>query len=274
MRIEIGARTDVGRVRENNEDSFRLVSELGLFVLSDGMGGQAYGEMASQIAVDTVVAHCREAQDVPELPFAGERCSEFSEKTNRLVTAVHLANRAVHEAAQSVADRRGMGATMLAAWIDRRRLSLAHVGDSRAYLLRSGQFEQLTQDHSLVAEQVRSGVLTPEQARQSEMQSVLTRALGAEEEVEVDASEQLLLDGDRLLLCSDGLTRMLPNEQIAGVLADSADPQRATDRLVELANEAGGADNVTVVVLHYAADSDGFLGWLRRAWREIRSSVS
>ncbi len=267
MRTEIGARSDIGRVRENNEDSFRLVPGVGLFVLSDGMGGQAHGEMASRIAVEMVVTHCREAQDNSSLPYPGEHHSKFSEKTNRLVTAVHLANRAVHEAAQAIPNHHGMGATLVAAWIDQRRLSVANVGDSRAYLLRSGQLEQLTEDHSLVAEQVRIGVLTPEQASQSEMQSVLTRALGAEEEVEVDSSEQLLLDGDRLLLCSDGLTRMVSNEQIARVILDSAGPQQAADRLVELANEAGGADNVTVVVLQFGAGSDGFFGRLRRVWR-------
>ena len=266
--MEIGARSDIGRVRENNEDSFRLVPELGLFVLSDGMGGQAHGEMASRIAVEMVVNHCREVQDNSSLP--GERHSAFSEKTNCLAVAVHLANRAVHEAAQAIPDHHGMGATLVAAWINQRRLSVANVGDSRAYLLRSGQLEQLTEDHSLVAEQVRIGVLTPEQASQSEMQSVLTRALGAEEEVEVDSSEQLLLDGDRLLLCSDGLTRMVSNEQIARVILDSAGPQQAADRLVELANEAGGADNVTVVVLQFGAGSDGFFGRLRRVWRGTR----
>jgi serine/threonine protein phosphatase PrpC len=263
VRLDIGARTDVGRVRENNEDSYRLVPELGLFVLSDGMGGEAHGEMASRISVETLVAHCREATQNPALALIGNAQPELSRRANRLASAVRTANRAVHLAAEEQAGRRGMGATVVAIWLEQQRLALVHVGDSRAYLLRAGQLEQLTQDHSLVAEQVRSGVLTEEQASQSEMQSVLTRALGADSEVEVDAAEHLLLEDDTLLMCSDGLTRMVSDETIAERLRASSSAQRAADRLVELANDAGGADNITAVVLRAGRGSDGLLAKLQ-----------
>ncbi len=264
MRIEIGARTDVGRVRKNNEDSYRVVPALNLFVVSDGMGGEAHGEVASAMAVETVAMHCFEAANNPSAPFFGESRPDLGEKTNRLASAVHLANRKIYESALSHPVQRGMGATILAAWLDGQRLSLAHVGDSRAYLLRGGALEQLTSDHSLVAEQVRRGLLTPQQADASEMQNVLIRALGTQEEVEVDADEHLLLDGDVLLLCSDGLTRMVTDPEVASTLLTHPDAQAAAERLVALSNDYGGEDNVTVVVLRAALGSDGLLARLRR----------
>ncbi len=153
-----------------------------------------------------------------------------------------------------------MGATIVAAWLNERRLSLAHVGDSRIYLLRAGSFDQITSDHSLVADLVRSGIMTPQQAEVSEQQSILTRALGTRAKVEVDADEQLLLEGDTLLLCSDGLTRMVTDPEIASTLETILDPQKAADRLVELANENGGQDNVTVIVVHFGAGSPRSMG--------------
>ena len=264
MSIEIGARTDVGRIRSNNEDSYRVVAPLNLFVLSDGMGGESHGEVASALAVEIVATHCREATNSVAAPFYGEPKPFLSEKTNRLASAVHLANRKIREAAEEEQARRGMGATILAAWIDGQRLSLVHVGDSRAYLLRAGVLEQLTSDHSLVAEQVRRGILTPQQADASEMQSVLIRALGTDPEVEIDADEHVLVDGDIFLLCSDGLTRMVTDPEIASTLLTHSNAQAAADRLVELANEYGGEDNVTVIVIQAHQEAKGLLSRLRR----------
>ena len=161
-----------------------------------------------------------------------------------------------------------MGATVTAAWIDGTRLSIAHVGDSRAYLLRSGTVQQLTSDHSLVAEQVRRGILTPAEAERSDMQSVLLRALGAHPEIEVDSEEHVLFANDVLLLCSDGLTRMITEPEIAGTLQAEPDPAKAAERLVQLANEQGGADNVTAVVVHIGGPSKGWFSWLRRGTRK------
>jgi protein phosphatase len=159
-----------------------------------------------------------------------------------------------------------MGATIVAAWIDGQKLSLAHVGDSRAYLLRAGSLDQLTADHSLVAEKVRIGILTPQEADASELQSVLTRAVGTNATVDVDSDEQVLLGGDSLLLCSDGLTRMVTDPEIASTILTSTSAQEAADRLVDLANENGGVDNISVIVLQILEKSGGMLERLK-VWK-------
>lgn len=264
MQIASGGVTNVGRVRSNNEDCFRILEANNLFVLSDGMGGEAHGEVASALAVETVVKHCLAPADKDATLIFGDLPQAWSEKTRRLVNAVHLANKNIYDSAQAHPEQHGMGATLTAAWIDERRLSLAHVGDSRAYLLRGGTLQQLTSDHSLVAEQVRRGILTLAEAERSEMQSVLLRALGAHPKIEVDAEEHMLFSRDILLLCSDGLTRMVTEPEIAGTLQAEPDPIRAANRLVELANEQGGADNVTVVVIRVGFESKGWFSWLRR----------
>ena len=257
LHIEIGARTDLGRVRKNNEDCYLIDSALQLFVLSDGMGGEAHGEVASNLAVQTVLTHCRQGENSRTTPIFGESRPDVSERTNRLASAIHLANRKVFDTAAANPEQRGMGATIVAAWIDAQRLSLAHVGDSRVYLLRAGSMDQLTADHSLVAEKVRVGILTPQEADASELQSVLTRAVGTNGSVQVDTDEQVLLVGDFLLLCSDGLTRMVTDPEIASTLLTSSTAQESADRLIDLANENGGVDNVTVVVLRVIEKSTG-----------------
>src|SRR5579863_5310186 len=238
--MDFGARSDVGRVRENNEDSFGLAPELNLFVLSDGMGGLESGERASRLAVETTITHCRDGAANPSLPVFGGKIEGVGETSSRLASAVRLANQEIYEAAQALGGKGSMGATIVAAWCLEDRVCLAHVGDSRAYLLRKGQFDQLTEDHSFVAEQVRRGILTPEQASRSKMQNVLTRALGVEQHVDVDVTEELLVEDDICLLCSDGLFRELSEAQIAAVLGESTGAQESADRLVELANQAGG----------------------------------
>jgi PPM family protein phosphatase len=257
LHIQTGARTDLGRVRKNNEDSYYMEPALQLYVLSDGMGGEAHGEVASQLAVQTVLTHCRQGENSRTTPIFGESSPDVSEKTNRLASAIHLANRKVFETAASNPEQQGMGATLVAAWIDGPRLSIAHVGDSRAYLLRAGSMDQLTADHSLVAEKVRVGILTPQEADASELQSVLTRAVGTNSSVEVDTDEQALLVGDVVLLCSDGLTRMVTDPEIASLLLTSTSAQESADRLVDLANDNGGVDSATVIVLRVVEKSAG-----------------
>ena len=264
VRIASGGVSDVGRVRTNNEDCYKIVERLNLFVLSDGMGGEVHGEIASAMAVETVVKHCLDAETNPTAQVIGAVQPYWSARTKHLATAVHLANRTIFKAAEKNPDHRGMGATLTAAWIDGAKLSIAHVGDSRAYLLRSGSLLQLTRDHSLVAEQVRRGILTPAEAEESTMQSVLLRALGAQAAIEVDAEEHTLFPRDVLLLCSDGLTRMVTEPEIAGTLQAETDPTRAAEKLVALANERGGPDNITVLTVRLEKDSKGWFSWLRR----------
>jgi len=169
--------SDVGRVRTNNEDSFRIVEAVNLFILSDGMGGEAHGEVASAMAVDVINKYCESENEDSGATMLDEAPANISSQTRRLKNAVTKANLQIFQSAQKNPEQRGMGATITALWLKDTLLSIAHVGDSRAYLLRNGNLQQLTNDHSLVAEQVRRGLITPQQAEESEMQSVLLRAL-------------------------------------------------------------------------------------------------
>jgi PPM family protein phosphatase len=251
FRLEIGSRTDVGRVRKNNEDACRTLSPLNLFIISDGMGGQSHGETASAIAADTITAQCSKtsASDEASPPSDDIQTRDYSEKTKRLASAVRLANRNIYRAALNDLQFRGMGATVVAAWVEGSSLSLVHVGDSRAYLFRGGVLQCLTADHTLVAEQVRRGLIAPEQAHLSKMQNVLIRALGIQEQVVLDAAEYSLLDQDVVLLCSDGLTRMVTDAELTKALLGADDAQTIADHLVSLANSHGGQDNVSVIVV-------------------------
>jgi serine/threonine protein phosphatase PrpC len=262
VRIVSGGQSDVGQQRGNNEDCFRIVQALNLFVVSDGMGGEAHGEIASAMAVETVVKTCT-GEQTESVATSADVQPTWSEQTKRLFTAAHLANKKIYESAEANPQQQGMGATLTGAWVNEEKLSVVHVGDSRVYLLRSGILQQLTSDHSLVAEQVRRGILTAAEAEHSELQSVLLRALGTHPEVEVDTEEHTLFPGDILLLCSDGLTRMVAEQKIAATLQSESEPGRAAEKLVALANENGGADNVTVVVVHMEPKEGGFLSWLR-----------
>jgi protein phosphatase len=235
------------------------------------MGGEAHGEVASALAVETVVKHCLEALDNPAVTLYGQQQASWSEKTKRLSSGAHLANTKIFSSAAEHREQEGMGATLTAAWIDGAKLSIAHVGDSRAYLLRNGTLQQLTSDHSLVAEQVRHGILTAAEAEESQMQSVLLRALGSQPEVEIDAEEHMVIARDILLLCSDGLTRMLIEPEIAGTLQAEPDATKAAQKLVDLANERGGADNITVIVVRIGAESKGWISWLR-PWARKRAA--
>ena len=249
LQLEIGSKTDVGRVRKNNEDTCRALPSMNLFIISDGMGGETHGELASAIAADTITVYCCED---PSTSYWDVRRPDLSEKTNRLANAVRVANRKIHEVGRGNPLLRGMGATVVAAWLEGPRLSLVHVGDSRAYLFRSGTLQLLTSDHTLVAEQIRHRLIAPEEAHLSKMQNVLIRALGAQEQVEVDAAEYLLLNHDVVLLCTDGLTHMVTDTEIARTLLEVSDAQASADHLVLLANEHGGQDNVSVIVVRVA----------------------
>lgn len=252
MKVDIGSRTDIGRVRRNNEDALRVLTESQLFVISDGMGGESHGEVASAIAGDTIVAYCSGSSEDGPVPHPEMLRPDLSEKTNRLADAVRLANRRIYEASMEDPLLRGMGATVVVAWLDGWRLSIVHVGDSRAYLFRSGVLMRLTADHTLVAEQVRRGLIRPEESHLSKVQNILIRALGIQEHVELEASESPVLGDDVVLLCTDGLTRMVEDPEINEVLRECSDAQTCADRLVLLANEHGGTDNISVIVVRIA----------------------
>ena len=227
-------RTDTGRQRRENEDSAYVHAPV--FVVADGMGGAQAGEVASRIAIETF-----------ERGLPGSGTPEA-----RLAELVRDANQRIYDRARTEHGRAGMGTTLTAAYLADGELAIAHVGDSRAYLLRDDQLTRLTQDHSLVDELVRQGKLTEEQAAEHPQRSIITRALGPEPDVEVDTFSYPMRAGDILLLCSDGLTSMVSEERVAEILRGSATLEAAADRLIDEANEAGGRDNITVVLSRLA----------------------
>ena len=250
MRIQVGARSDVGRVRSNNEDSFKVVPELNLFVLSDGMGGEAHGEEASHLAVEAVASHCLEGSSKPNVPYLVDPRPELDEKTNRLASAVQLANRMIYESAQKHAAQRGMGATVVAIWINDQRLSVAHVGDSRAYLIAHGsQIEALTRDHSLVNRLVELGQITTDEAAVHPQRNVLYRALGQGEPFDPDVNSIQMPESGYLLLCSDGLWSVVSESDLQRLVKESGSPEEACHRMVEAANAAGGPDNISAILI-------------------------
>lgn len=244
--LRIAARTDQGRVRHNNEDNFYVREDRGLLVVADGMGGHASGEVASSLAVDVIRDYFDDAAG--EKAFVGEFDDRCLEGTNRLGAAIRLANMAICEAAQGNAQYAGMGTTVAAVLVQGNRMGIAHVGDSRVYLLRAGDLSQVTDDHSLVAEQLKREMITPEEALAAENRNILTRALGVAPDVKVDLGEMTLADGDRILLCSDGLTTMVTDEDIRTVVLGTEDLEAACEELVQMANEHGGRDNITLVL--------------------------
>jgi serine/threonine protein phosphatase PrpC len=249
MDIVFGAKTDVGLKREHNEDSLCADPKLGLFIVCDGMGGRNAGEIASGLAVEIIQKHMSDAHASEALPLIGAANPKLSPHTNRLASAVRLANQVVNGASQSKPGQSGMGTTVVCALLNGPMLSVAHAGDSRIYLVRGENIHALTADHSLVAEQVRQGILTEEQAEKSAQKNIVTRALGVEESLQVDLDEIELVKGDVILLCSDGLTKGVKPVEIMRVLREEKEPQAACDRFIKLANAAGGEDNTTVIVI-------------------------
>jgi protein phosphatase len=241
--------TDAGRVRKHNEDYFEIDGSRELYVVADGMGGHSHGEVASKMAVQAIQDFVRRAEDEDETwPFIYD--SRFRRHSNVLKAAVQLAHDQVLSAIRRDGTLHGMGTTVVGCLIREGVAALAHVGDSRAYRLRGGELELLTEDHTWVNEQVVAGFLSEEQARDHPLKNVVTRALGGESEVMVDVREVEMEAGDTILLCSDGLTTMLDDQEIEQCLARSgATLQEVCRTLVDEANARGGHDNVTVVLL-------------------------
>ncbi|MFY9265681.1 MAG: Stp1/IreP family PP2C-type Ser/Thr phosphatase [Solirubrobacterales bacterium] len=232
---DVAAVSDVGRVRRANEDSYYVRSPL--FVVADGMGGAQAGEVASKIASAAFAAGLDESL-APE---------------PRMATVVRAANREIHNQSNSDPSKHGMGTTLTAALLGDDELTIAHVGDSRAYRLRDGELTQLTRDHSVVGEMVRRGAITEAEAEQHPQRSILTRALGPEADVEVDTLSHTVKAGDIYLLSSDGLTGMVDDAQIAEIAGSRSSMREVADELVRRANQAGGVDNITVVAFKIAA---------------------
>ena len=253
----IAGKTDPGCVRERNEDAIALDAELGLIVVADGMGGHNSGEVASGLAVDTIRDHAREA-------VAGSGDPKLSPRRRKILALIEKANAAIFEKSRALAKDQGMGTTVVVALVAGRSVAVGHVGDSRLYLLRQGQLKLMTEDHSLVMDQVRHGLLTLEQAEKSPLQNILTRALGTEERVLPDIQEFDLQPGDVLMICSDGLTKMVGEAEMRRVLTERQEAGDAVDELISLARAAGGIDNVTVAVAR-VPNGGGFMARLIRS---------
>lgn len=246
--LEVARLTDVGQRREHNEDAIASDAEIGLVVLADGMGGYKAGEVASEMAILTIIAELKESMaQCP--PGRLDAQSGMQAEAKLLVDAVAKANEAIYNVSQSQPQCAGMGTTLVVGLFTNDRLLAGHIGDSRMYRLRDGTLQQITEDHSLLQEQIRSGLITPEQAKQSSNKNLVTRALGIDPEVELELHEHEVLPGDLYLLCSDGLTDLVEDEDIHLTLtALNANLELAAHQLVDMANDAGGKDNISVIL--------------------------
>ena len=238
MNLRAAALSDVGLRRRTNEDCYALSPDLGLYLVADGMGGHTAGQVASDLAAQAVVGALRTLVDAA------------ASLTEKLRYAVAAANREILATAQAKPELAGMGTTLVAVLAGPDRIALAHVGDSRAYLVRGGRIRQLTDDHSLVAELVRRREITETAARGHPHRHVLTRALGVRRTVEADLAELTPAAGDTFVLCSDGLTGHVHDDEIAKALEDSADLDATCSSLIDIANDRGGEDNITVLLVH------------------------
>jgi len=260
LAIHASGKSDVGLVRKNNEDCIGFDLRNGIFVLSDGMGGQAAGEVASKIAVDTVMDYFRRRDEHDRRDkVVGREFAGVSGRANALANAIQLANQAIHSTAVSDPTKAGMGATIVALCIEGNLFSIAHVGDSRIYLIRAGTIQRLTSDHSFVTEQVRRGMISQEEADHSTIKNVIVRALGSDETVEPDLADHELAAGDLLLLCCDGLTQRLSDDALMEAANRTANLDQACNGLIQAAKESGSDDNISCILIRAAERT-----WLKK----------
>ena len=255
VRIEVAGETNVGRKRNHNEDNFALMPEFGLYMVADGMGGHASGEVASKMSIDALHDFLAETADDPERtwPYKMDRSKGYEE--NRLVTGVKLANLRIYETSQRDGKKRGMGTTFVGLYAADDGIYVAHVGDSRCYRYREGELHPLTEDHSLLNDYIKMKRLTAEEIENFPHKNVIVRALGMKDTVKVDTRYEVPEVGDAFLLCSDGLAGPLSDDEILEVLKefDGGDIKATTSRLIERANENGGPDNITAVLVRWSA---------------------
>jgi PPM family protein phosphatase len=252
MKITYKAVSDVGRKRKGNEDSLFVNPEQHLFVVADGMGGHAAGEVASKVAVESINEFVCLTGGDEEITWPFGLDENISYDGNRLKTAIRYANRKVLEATKEKSEYEGMATTVAAVLVDGDTGNIGHVGDSRVYLVREGQISQLTSDHSWVNEQIQSGVISSDQARTHPLRNVVTRALGGKPDLQVDMQQHKAMAGDILLLCSDGLTTMIADDEIVRLVREAeGDVDKAAQSLVNSANAKGGEDNITVLLIRF-----------------------
>jgi protein phosphatase len=255
MRARAAGISDVGLQRDHNEDSFAILNEQELFIVADGMGGHRAGDVASRLATDAIVDFFKAtASDDVTWPFHFD--ARLSEEENRLLTGIRLANRQIVEQSVRARECHGMGTTVVGALFSsrKRKMFIGHVGDSRAYRVRGGEITQMTRDHSLVNDYLLAMPELTEEQRSELPKNVITRALGMQDQVTVDLQSDDVEPGDLYLLCSDGLSGMIEDEEILDVVSDQSDLDTACRRLIALANEHGGEDNITAVIVKIDGD--------------------
>ena len=248
--MQVAGQTDVGIKRNHNEDTFSILEEENLFIVCDGMGGHASGEVASQMAVETIRNFFRETREDPELtwPYKMDRSRRYEE--NRLITAIKLANLRIHEASKRESKFHGMGTTIVVFYSIEEGAYLAHVGDSRIYRLREGQLQQVTEDHSLLNDYIKMKKLTAEEIANFPHKNVIVRALGMKESVKVDTFLEQTRPGDIFLLCTDGLSGEVPDPQIHEIMVrHGKDLTAMSQDLIETAKKNGGSDNITAIIV-------------------------
>jgi PPM family protein phosphatase len=287
LRYVAAAKTDVGQKRQGNEDRFCLDRTLGLYVVADGMGGHAAGEVASRLAVETIHEWMGKYLSGADAAIVEPAAAAVSAEANFLLSSIRLANRIIFDSAKDRREYAGMGTTVVAVLAQDDRFVLAHVGDSRIYRIRRDHIVQISRDHSFVQEQVDNGMMSAAEAHQSQYRHMITRALGLRESVEVDLTEQPARAEDVLLLCSDGLSDLLDDEDMLVAVQEHPDDlDQACRALVDRANSKGGDDNITVLVVQAqagdevepvhggrtgaaaAAECRGMFARLKRAWKD------
>jgi protein phosphatase len=252
MKISYKAKSDVGRKRSANEDNFFADGDMNLFVVADGMGGHAAGEVASKIAVESIQDFIRNTSSDKEITWPYEFDETLSMGGNRLKSAIQTAHAKVLETTTQKKEFQGMATTVVSIMFEDGKAQVAHVGDSRAYLIRNGKLIQLTSDHSWVNEQLRTGAISSSQARNHPYRNIVTRALGGPNPVDVDVMEEEMNDGDIVLLCSDGLNTMISDDQILEIVSRNQDDlDKACQELIDTANQNGGEDNVTAILVKF-----------------------
>lgn len=248
MRVRFSGGTDIGRKRTHNEDSIFLPMDTRLAIVADGMGGHASGEVASKLAVDTVVSYFRRTAEAQTLTWPYKVDHGIRADVNRMISSIMLANLEIYERAQRDAQCKGMGTTIVTLYFLDDTSIIGHVGDSRVYRLRDGVLTQLTEDHSLINDYIKMKRVTPEEAENWPHKNVIVRALGMKETVQVDILTESPRVGDCYLMCSDGLCGMLTDEQLAHVMMHESDVDRMVEQLIDGANDEGGIDNISVVI--------------------------
>ena len=253
FRIEVAGETNVGRKRNHNEDNFSIIEESGLYIVADGMGGHASGEVASKMAVDSLKEFFAATAQDPERtwPYKMDRSKGYEE--NRLITGIKLANLRIYETGQRELKKRNMGTTLVSIFAANDGVYVAHVGDSRVYRYRQAKLEQLTDDHSLLNDYIKMKRLTEEEIANFPHKNVIVRALGMKDTVKVDTRFEVPQANDTFILCSDGLSGPVTDQEIADIMAQYADIKTAASKLIERANENGGPDNVTAILVRWTA---------------------